>query len=70
MKIRYITLVFVSLLIIGLHSCSKDEAYDSENDAIVAGQLDLSKQSVEHQALFEYARLISIAIQKGMASIN
>jgi hypothetical protein len=63
MKLRHIKLAFVALLIVGLHSCSKDEALDND-DPIVAGQIDVSKQSVEHQALFEYARLMSIAIQK------
>lgn len=54
----------MSLLIVGLNSCSKDEAFGAENDAIALDQIDVSKQSVEHQALFEYARLMSIAIHK------
>ncbi|WP_298508530.1 hypothetical protein [uncultured Kordia sp.] len=64
MKIKHIKIVFLSLLIIGLHSCSKDEAFDGENDPIALDQIDVSKQSIEDQALFEYARLMSVAIQK------
>ncbi|MGH1385898.1 hypothetical protein [Kordia sp.] len=64
MKIKYIKLFFLSLLIVGLNSCSKDEAFDAENDPIALDKIDVSKQSVEHQALFEYARLMSIAINK------
>ncbi len=64
MKIKYIKIVFLSLLIVGLHSCSKDEAFDGENDPLATDTIDVSKQSASHQALFEYARLMSIAIQK------
>ncbi|AXG69475.1 hypothetical protein KORDIASMS9_01698 [Kordia sp. SMS9] len=64
MKIRQIKLLLISLLLIGLHSCSNEETLDSENDPIVSGQLDVSKQSEVHQGLFEYARLMSLAIQK------
>ncbi|WP_162819831.1 hypothetical protein [Kordia sp. SMS9] len=64
MKIKHIKILFLSLLIVGLHSCSKDEAFDNESDPLATDTIDVSKQSTSHQALFEYARLMSIAIQK------
>jgi hypothetical protein len=64
MKMKQIKILLLAVLIVGLHSCTKDEAFDNENDPIVSGDLDVSKQSIEHQALFEYARRMSIAIQK------
>ncbi|MCH2193006.1 hypothetical protein [Kordia sp.] len=63
MKIKHIKIVFLSLVLIGLHSCSKDEAFEGD-DPVAVDQLDVSKQSLEDQALFEYARLMSVAIQK------
>jgi len=52
------------MIIVGLHSCSKEEAFDGQEDALVTETINVSKQSVEHQALFEYARLMSLAIHK------
>ena len=53
-KTKHIKIVFLSLVLIGLHSCSKDEAFEGD-DPVAVDQLDVSKQSLEDQALFEYA---------------
>ncbi|MBC8753062.1 hypothetical protein H2O64_00160 [Kordia sp. YSTF-M3] len=63
MKPTNIKLFFLAAMLIFMNSCSKDEAVLDE-ESITIEQTDLAKQSAAHEGLFEYARLVSIAINK------
>lgn len=63
MKIKYLKLFLLSIFMVSLNSCSDNETY-IEDDAVASELIDVKKQSVEHQALFEYARMLSLAIKE------
>ena len=66
MKTTNIKLFFLATMLIFMNSCSNDEVI-IEEESIKIEQTDVAKQSGTNEGLFEYARLLSIAINKHSA---
>ncbi|WP_156168857.1 hypothetical protein [Kordia jejudonensis] len=63
MKTTYIKLFFFATALLLLNACANDQV-SVEEEAITLDALEVAKQSPTHEGLFEYARLLSMAIHQ------
>ncbi|WP_430410349.1 hypothetical protein [Kordia sp.] len=63
MKTKHIKITFIAIALMFMTACSNDEVAVEEQN-ISLDQTEIAKQAPEYEGLFEYARLLSVAIDK------